>query len=271
MSSFYPPKRKLGEPRSVVSDYPGQNCWTAADVTMMNYIASCRATLAGTAGDVIMFNAGHFDSYFVANTTANSSATFMNKYGPTYSVRHNTATDKPGIWLNLLKNGATADYSVQRSDYGVHFVHTVTLKFPQRSPSYKTFINNAASGSFMFIIANADGGILRTNDADVTTKHYNQTFELYGGHAGLVLTTLTTTTDLTNGHVCEATFTNLEEIGWENTPALTLFSFKAGADVASEKVFYDQTVSDILSWVTVDTVSTTEELIANLPKEENKK
>lgn len=246
-------------------DYPGQSCWKSSAVHgLMSYNAACRTRTAGTAGDVIMFNVGDL------KLTGNTDAAIMDLWGSCYKVNSYTGNTPPGIWLNLLKNGSSGDYAINRDDYGVNFTHTVVIKFPQRSGSSKTFMSNIANGAFTFILANADGGVVLNPDTDpLHTKHYSQTFEAYGTKAGLVCTSISASTDASDAAMT-VTFSNIQELGFEDGPPLTLWNPTSSQTLANEEAIYNDTKAAILTYVSSSSALSggvsTDELLAGLPQ-----
>lgn len=244
-------------------DYPGDDCWAMAAVSgLMQYNAACRNPKAGTYGDVIIFSYGDF------NPTLITTAAVEAAYGECYKVpTTGIPTPAPGIMLNLLTNGSEGSFTCERDDYGTHWVHTVILRFPQRSPSSKYFLDHIDHGCFSIVLANKDGGVLVNPDSDPGTKHYSQIFELYGENSGMVLTSISASTALTNNNAYELTFSSDEKTGWEVGPPCTLFNAVDG-DLTKEYQYYQATVTALKSWAQGgNSVFTSQDLVDRLPEE----
>lgn len=245
-------------------DYPGDDCWAMAKVSgLMQYNAACRNPKAGTYGDVILFSYGDFNPVLI--TDAKTIATFGEIYKvPTTGIPN----PAPGVLLNLLTNGSEGSFTCERDDYGTHWVHTVIIRIPQRSPSSKYFLDHIDHGCFSIVIANKDGGVLNTPDDDPGAKHYSQIFELYGENSGMVLSSISSSTALTNSNAYEITFNSDEKTGWEVGPPATLFN-AADGDASKEYSYYQATAAALKSWAMGNSLMTSEELVDRLPEQQD--
>lgn len=176
------------------------------------FMGSCgQLATAGTAARVWLINYWDIDrdlTTFTENTVCTPGKVM------TSLVLKSGAKAYP---VDSMPNATVGSDSISAGTYRNTHLHSVTVRIFVHSEAAKCFINGATNSRVIAIVENAD----YVNSGE--TK-----FEVYGYEAGLSLTELTFTTELTDGAVYVATFASA------NTSSETTLPISFYADSVTE-------------------------------------
>lgn len=217
-------------------------------------VKDCRPTIPGCAGRAWVYDWDTFQQYTVVWNSSNVSA-MDHCYIKTITVP--TTGSSPGMRIESFGMPYVGSVNISDETYFVKIQHQVVIRVYQRSLRAKELMDSLMYTNCIIVLENLDIGsdtywTKTTTSTPGASEKMTQPgmtkFEIYGLDAGMRLSSLNMSTDLTDQAAYEITFSSDSDVSESSVP-VSVYSWTTDTDtpdtvIAKTRTMLDTSTSD---------------------------